>query len=107
MPMLSELSPRLTPIAGHPAAIYQSLVFLCPKCRKHEILVNIWAGPARDKVEVGKIGDESIVLRLWHAEQAPGHGFDHLTITPSINREGLGDKCGGWHGSITKGVVSP
>lgn len=104
---LSELSPKLfDPPDGH-YRVYQSLKFLCPRCRKHEIMIDIWGLASRDRVEVSAVEGESAIKRLWHAEQGPCSDWNSFTITPSINRTGLGDKCGGWHGFITAGEVSP
>jgi hypothetical protein len=79
----------------------QVLILLCPKCQKHEFSVNIWSGNAGEVLS----GDQKV--RFWHAEQGPLRDWATLSLSPSLDREGLGDKCGGWHGTITNGVCTP
>jgi hypothetical protein len=108
---LTDLNPRhladptlgQTPFANDPPRLYHEIAFLCPKCRKHEISVAFWGGAYREAVQVGEAEYGPIIKRMWHREGE--QGFLDLTLTPSINREGKGDKCGGWHGHITNGVV--
>jgi hypothetical protein len=90
MTALAELTPRIVP---HGDATF-SLIFLCPKCRKHEIGVDCW--PFEAKFYEGR--------NVWH--WTPDTDFTNLSLTPSINREGL-DKCGGWHGFVTNGETAP
>jgi hypothetical protein len=102
---LTDLSPRISP----PGGAYQEIAFLCPRCRKHEIMIAIHHGPHGD-VEVPLNGlpagqEMRAVKRLWHAEQDEHKGWDSLSVTPSIDRTGRDpmDPCGGWHGFITNG----
>lgn len=108
MTRLSDLSPRY--LSGpdpqgwneDPPQAFHEIAFLCPKCRKHEIAIAFWAGPATDRVQIGEHPHGTPkVRRLWHREGT--QGFLDLTLTPSINREDLGDRCGGWHGFVTNG----
>lgn len=94
---LTELRARpLTATTGQ----WHEIAFLCPRCQSHEIAVAFWSG-APGNVQVGHTEEGApIIQRMWHQE---GDDFDTLSLTPSINREGLGDKCGGWHGFITNG----
>lgn len=89
---LAELEPHIS----WPGERYQSLYFLCPACRKHEVGVEIWNGPSG--VFEG--------VKLWHGEQGPDRDFDTLSITPSIAC-GPSEKheCAGWHGFITDGEI--
>lgn len=99
---LTSLNPRIYPDM-HNLHSWHEIIFLCPKCRKHEISVAFWKGPTSDAVQVGTLDDGTPnIKRLWHRE---GDGLHDLTLTPSINRNGCGDKCGGWHGFITNGKV--
>lgn len=102
---LCDLKPRIVDPPKGDHEVYQTLIFLCPKCEKHEIAVDIWRAPASGKVEVGKLenGDPK-VIKIWEAQQGAWKGFD-LSIKPSIDRTGLGDKCGGWHGWICNGSI--
>jgi hypothetical protein len=107
---LIELSPRhlSDPNLGHtwaddPPRLYHEIAFLCPKCRKHEISVAFWGGKQRDAVQVGVAEYGPIIKRMWH--RTGTQGFLDLTLEPSVNRENSGDKCGGWHGTITNGEV--
>ena len=90
---------------GQPRS-WHEIAFLCPRCRKHEISVAFWGLPPSDKVQVGEAAYGPIVHRMWHRPETSTRGFLDLTLEPSINREGCGDKCGGWHGFITNGEVS-
>jgi hypothetical protein len=103
---LADLNPALSPVGG----VYQSLTFDCPRCRKHNVLIDIWGGRAGDHVVPSNGFPPSqpapmLQKRLWHAEQDEHRGWGSLTITPSIDRTGI-DKCGGWHGFITNGEVT-
>jgi hypothetical protein len=101
MTALTELLPRV--VKGK-AACFEELIFLCPKCRQHEISVAFWALQPK-LLQIGLMGNgEPDIRKLWHVE---GDGFHDISLTPSINREGLGDKCGGWHGHITDGGAAP
>jgi len=99
---LADLKPRFRPCADGTTF----LAFLCPKCRKHEIAIDIWGGGAA-VVQLGTREDgKPIIKRVWHAEQGPHYDLATLTVTPSIARETCGDPCGGWHGYITNGVAA-
>jgi hypothetical protein len=101
-------NPRLgqSPWTDDPQRTWHEIAFLCPKCRKHEISVAFWSGPARNRVQIGEHPHGTpVVRRLWHREGT--QGFLDLTLTPSINREDRMDRCGGWHGHITNGEITP
>jgi len=100
---LAELHPRLSPMSGPDEWGTQFLAFRCPKCLEHEISIYIWSGPAIEQKR--QYPEVTLTQRVWHAEQGPHRDWDTLTVTPSVNREGCGDKCGGWHGFITNGEV--
>jgi len=108
---LDDLSPRY--MSGpdprgwnpDPPRTWHEIAFLCPRCRKHEISVAFWGGPPRDAVQVGEAEYGPVIKRMWHRDGT--QGFLDLTLTPSINRTGSNDKCGGWHGRITNGEVAP
>lgn len=102
MTALSELKPRINPPRADGE---QFLAFLCPRCRRHEISIEIWSKPPGEVERT--IGDQTFKVRVWSATQGPHHDWATLSITPSINRQGLGDKCGGWHGFITSGEATP
>jgi hypothetical protein len=102
---LSDDALGCSPWATDQPRLWHEIAFLCPKCRKHEISVAFWAGEHRDAVQVGEAEYGPVIKRMWHREGS--RGFLDLTLTPSINREGKGDKCGGWHGHIQDGEVRP
>lgn len=97
---LADLSPRIGQPGPHGE---QFLAFRCPRCRHHEISIEIWSRP-HGEIE-RELSGEKYKVRVWRAEQGPYRDWDTLSLSPSINRDGLGDKCGGWHGHITDGEV--
>jgi hypothetical protein len=99
---LADLNPRILP-PGEQGT--QFLAFLCPRCRRHEIAVELWGGPAG---EIDRsIGEHTFKVRVWHATQGQHRDWATLSLTPSINRDSTGDTCGGWHGFITNGEATP
>jgi len=96
---LMDLRPRLVEDASK---LFHALIFLCPKCRGHEISINIWRGTPSN-TQIGEHPDGTPrIFRLWNVV---GECVNNFTITPSIARENCGDKCGGWHGFITDGEI--
>lgn len=85
----------------------QLLTFLCPKCRGHQVFIHVWGGAPTEMVlnPSASHHGETFSDRVWNftvADLGPGWSR-RLTVSPSVNREGLGDKCGGWHGHIING----
>lgn len=109
---LIDLNPRhllnpdlgMTPWTDDPPRSWHEIAFLCPKCREHEISVAFWGGEPSAGVQVGAAEYGPVIKRMWH--RTGTCGFLDLSLTPSIAREDCGDKCGGWHGSITNGEVT-
>jgi len=106
---LSELKPRVVNSACPDAWM---LIFLCPKCRKHEISVDFWPGEIGERDAMAADGS-SFKVRVWtcSGRRVPAQGDDlyydltDISLFPSINREGCGDRCGGWHGFINHGAI--
>jgi hypothetical protein len=103
---LSDLDPELSPPGGE----YQQLKFLCPRCKKHKIMIDVWDRPPGDcRVKLNGVANFYAIYRLWRLIRTSNDDWDSFTISPSVNREGLtpSDPCGGWHGVIHGGEVSP
>jgi hypothetical protein len=96
---LIDLEPQFTtrPDASHlhdvqTFAEAQGVMFECPKCRRHSIL--IWF---RDR---GVPDEATPGPGRWIAS---GTGYDDLTLSPSINLDTPGTTGCKWHGWVTGG----
>lgn len=104
---LVELEYRLTGPSTMGDGAYH-LRFLCPKCRKHEIMVAIWSKDAGERYTGHVVCGEDLKERVWHYEGGPWPDiWAKVSITPSIDCTPQGFACGGWHGFVTNGVCVP
>lgn len=96
---LTELDPRLRVAdTGDRAWI----AFKCPRCQRHEISIDFWGQEAGEATFGAYPDGTPIRLRMWHSPQGTNVNLETLSLTPSVNRDGL-DRCGGWHGHLTNG----
>lgn len=89
MTRLVELDPKVT----RKDEFGVQFCFMCPHCRLGVISVRCCLGHPSIHGEHGA----NVLPPDW----------DNLTLTPSINDEGLCRRCPGWHGFITNGEVTP
>lgn len=97
---LLELQPVIVP---GKAKCYETLQFLCPRCRKTVISVDFWTRAAT-RLDVGELPDgRRDVRNIW---KASGDSFYNMTLTPSVDHSGRCRHCPGFHGFITNGQVT-
>lgn len=77
----------------------QGVLFDCPKCRNHSVMVGF-----RDRGVPPDVGTKDAAgnQTLWHV--AGGTGLEDLTLTPSVDCTPSNPNC--WHGFITNGEVN-
>ena len=77
----------------------QGVIFDCPKCRTHSIMVGF-----RDRGVPAHLGtrDSQGKQTLWQV--SGGTGLHDLTLTPSIDCTPSNPNC--WHGFITGGEIT-
>ena len=98
--MLTSLDAKITQACE---GGFQTLTFLCPKCRKTEIKIGVW-GDGAQQVQVGVLeSGQPDVRNIW---KLTGGDLHNATITPSIDRQPCSPKCEGWHGFVTDGQVT-
>jgi hypothetical protein len=94
MEMVGKLRARL--ISGEAfRRPFDEVIFLCPRCRRHELSVRF------HKRRAGEVRG----VRVWQGSSSdPARPLETLTIKPKVEASSS-SACGGWSGCITEGRV--